>query len=136
MFLNPFGNYAEQFKANLEKYESLIQSQNHLTKEYIEQRKESFKWVEEQIALELKKIQYMNPAEIYLGTVNMSLPQLYWNTYVLWLEKVKKMYELDSEYFKNLVTITNPILANNPFLKGYSIFDVFQYFNFFKPLDK
>lgn len=134
MFFNPLASYAKQFQENLENYEKYIQDQNHLTKEYVEKKKESFKWMEEQINLEFKKIQYMNPADIYLNSINMNLPKLYWGIYVLWLEKMKAMYNLDSEYFKNLVTLSNPVLQNNPFLKMYNIFDVYNHFNFLKPI--
>ena len=134
MFYTP-EQYATQFKDALQKYETLIQEQNHLTKEYVAQRKQSFKWIEEQFNMEMEKLQHMNASDLYVNTVTMNLPKMYWDAYILWLEKVKKMYDLDVDYFRNLMNLTTPVLQLNPFLKPYSVFDVYNHFNFLKPFN-
>lgn len=135
MLLNPLNQYAVQFQKALEQYEQYVQEQNHLTKEYITKKQETFKWLDAQIKLEFERLQSMNIADVYLNTLNMSLSKSYWQIYTLWLEKMKSMYDLDTEYFKNLIVSTNPIAHNNPFLKMYNIFDVYNHFNYFKNLD-
>ncbi len=127
--------YAKNFQDSLEKYEYLIQQQNHLTKEYIDQRKSNFKWIEEQFNLEMTKLQHMNATEFYINSVNMNLPKMYWDAYILWLEKIKKVYDLDSNYFRNIMNLTTPVLQLNPFLKAYSVFDVYNHFNLLKPFN-
>lgn len=135
MFYTP-EKYAKQFKESLDKYEQLIKDQNHLTDEYINKRKEAYKWAEEKFNDQIERLQKMNVTDFYISSLNMNMANMYWETYVLWLEKVKNVYELDMEYFKNLMNLTSPVLKINPFLSPYTIFDVYNHFNFLKPLAK
>lgn len=112
-------------------YEAMIVEQRNLTKEYVEQRKSMFKEIDDQFNMELSRLQYMNVVDIYLNTTNLNLPKMYWNVYVLWLKKIKIVYDLDGEYFSNLMKTTSSLLQYNPFLKAYTILDVYKYFNQF-----
>ncbi len=130
--LSYYENYTKKMKEHFHNYESIIVEQKKLTTEYVEHRKQMFKEIEDEFNLELHKLQYMNVVDIYLNTTNLNLPKMYWNVYVLWLKKVKIIYELDGEYFSNIMKSSSGLLQFNPFLKAYTILDVYKYFNQFK----
>lgn len=133
--MNYYENYTKQMKQMLLEYEKAIELQKSYSTNYIAERKALFKDIEEQFNMEMNKLQYMNIVDIYLNTTNLNLPKMYWNAYVLWLEKVKLVYNLDNDYLKQIIQTSNGILQLNPLLKAYSSFDVYKHFNFMKPND-
>lgn len=136
MFFNPLALYTEQFKNHLNQYEKNLQEKRNLTDDYVTQRKQQFRDIEDKINYEFNLIKYMNYSDLYLNIVNMNLPKMYLDIYLLWLEKMKDVYELDTNYFVDLVKLTYPILHETPFLKNYNIFDIYRHFNFLSPIEK
>lgn len=130
MFFTPLNYYTQQFRDHLEQYEKNFQEKNNLTADYIEERKSHFKDIENRLNDEFEKIQYMNSADVYLNLVNLTLPQIYLNVYFLWLEKMRELYKLDSQFLVDLIKLSTPILQENPFLHKFNIFDIYKHFDF------
>ncbi len=127
--MNYYENYAKQMKHILEEYEHLIAKNKNLTEDYVKQRKALFKELEDKFAAEFNKLQCLNVTDIYLNTKNINLPKMYWDIYVLWLEKMRTVYQLDNDFMKSLMGTTSNLVKMNPFLNSYNFYDLFKHFN-------
>jgi hypothetical protein len=127
--MNYYENYAKQMKNILEEYEKLIAKNKNLTEDYVKQRKTLFKDLEDKFAADFNKIQCLNVTDLYLNTKNINLPKMYWDIYVLWLEKTRTIYQLDNEYMKNLMGTSVNLFRMNPFFNSFNVYDLFKHFN-------
>ncbi len=134
--MNYYENYAKQLKNILEECEHTIAKNKNLTEEYVKERKELFKELETKFATEFNKLQCLNVTDLYLNTNNINLPKMYWDIYVLWLEKMRTIYQLDNEYMKNLMGTTANIVRMNPFLSAFNFYDIYKHFNIYPTQEK
>lgn len=127
--MNYYENYAKQLKHILEDFEKMIAKNNNLTEDYVKERKALFKELEDKFNVEFNKLQCLNVTDFYLNTNNLNLPKMYWELYILWLEKMKHIYQLDQNYMKNLMGSSENILKNNPFFTSFNFYNLHQHFN-------
>lgn len=134
--MNYYENYAKQMKHILEEYEHMIAKNKNFTEDYVKQRKTLFKDMEDKFASEFNKLQCLNVTDLYLNTKNINLPKMYWDIYVLWLDKMRTIYQLDNEYMKNLMGTTSNLVKMNPFLNSYNFYDIYKHFNIYPTQEK